>query len=56
MVDVIVKVVRVVFESVEVVAFALAQANLSRPLTSGRRKRRRHEATFAMILNHSLII
>lgn len=43
-----VEVVRMVIESDEVVASALAQANLSALLTSGRHKQRRHIASLAI--------
>ena len=45
---VIVKAIRIVLEDLEPVASALAQANLSTPLTSGRRKRRRHVTPLAI--------
>jgi|GEM_PF-5934302 len=45
---VIVKAIRIVLEDPEPVASALAQANLSTPLTSGRRKRRRHVTPLAI--------
>ena len=47
---VILKTIRIVLEDPQPVASALAQANLSTPLTSGRRKRRRHVTPLAITL------